>query len=293
VCICLVGSLIWVLSHLGTIHGVVQGDRAAATIAFQYGKGITPKEFSHTGDQDTSCSEAGITCLGEDSTPSTAIPIPEEDESNWTRIAVIVNYQVGGDSSRILISTKSRDISLNYANHRDGSTYQQIAFQMGDVKALSESQRSYWFPVDVMYRETGISFPITVTVEEDRRHSHSATAMFEIPRKEATSARTSKPPKRSDAQKQSDGLDTQLNSRQITVAKRVATIIARRLNMSSEKATPDADFEIDLGASPTEVRLIIYDFEEEYGLSIPKAQALKIRTVGEAINYIEAKAAHK
>jgi hypothetical protein len=183
---CFVGGLIWVASHLGTARGVLQGNRAAATIAYQYGKGITPKEFSHTGDQDTSCSEAGITCFGEDSIPSTAIPIPEEDGGNWSRIAVIVNYQEGGDSSRILISTKSKDISLNYANHRDGSTYKQIEFQMEDVKALSGSQRSYWFPVDVMYRETGVSFPITVTVEEDRRRPHFATAIFVIPRKDPT-----------------------------------------------------------------------------------------------------------
>jgi acyl carrier protein len=266
---------------------VLQGNRAAATIAYQYGKGITPKEFSHTGEQDTSCSEAGITCFGEDSIPSTAIPIPEEDGGNWSRIAVIVNYQESGDSSRILISTKSKDISLNYANHRDGSTYKQIEFQMEDVKALSESQRSYWFPVDVMYRETGVSFPITVTVEEDRRRPHSATAIFAIPRKEPT------PPNIPRIAKASHTSSAATGARQISISERVTTIIAGLLNVSRNQIKPESDVEIDLGATPTEVSLIIEELEEEYGISIPKADALKIRTVGEAINYIEARTAHK
>ena len=57
--------------------------------------------------------------------------------------------------------------------------------------------------------------------------------------------------------------------------------------MSRNKVMPDEDFEIDLGASPTQVTLIIDDLEEEYGISIPESDALKIRTAHEAIEYVE------
>jgi acyl carrier protein len=63
--------------------------------------------------------------------------------------------------------------------------------------------------------------------------------------------------------------------------------------VSRNQIKPASDLEIDLGATPTEVSLIIEELEEECGISIPKADALKIRTVGGAINYIEAKAGHK
>ena len=50
---------------------------------------------------------------------------------------------------------------------------------------------------------------------------------------------------------------------------------------------------MDLGMSPSEVSLLIDEFEEEYGITIPKNEALKLRTVGEVTHYIEARVGHK
>jgi acyl carrier protein len=76
--------------------------------------------------------------------------------------------------------------------------------------------------------------------------------------------------------------------RVITIADRVKVIIARQLNLpASTHLKPEDDFEMDLGATPTLVRLIVYDLQEEYKITIPDSDAKKIKTVGEAISYIE------
>jgi acyl carrier protein len=45
--------------------------------------------------------------------------------------------------------------------------------------------------------------------------------------------------------------------------------------------------------SPIAVSVLIGQFEEEYGITIPKNESLKLRTVGEAIRYIEVRVGHK
>jgi acyl carrier protein len=76
--------------------------------------------------------------------------------------------------------------------------------------------------------------------------------------------------------------------RVITIADRVKVIIARQLLLpASRQLKREDDFEMDLGATPTQVSLILYDLEEEYKVKIPDSDAKKIKTVGEAITYIE------
>jgi acyl carrier protein len=76
--------------------------------------------------------------------------------------------------------------------------------------------------------------------------------------------------------------------RVVTIADRVKMIIARQLYLPpSRHLKPEDDFEMDLGATPTQVGLIVYDLQEEYKIKIPDSDAKKIKTVGEAIAYIE------
>jgi acyl carrier protein len=76
--------------------------------------------------------------------------------------------------------------------------------------------------------------------------------------------------------------------RGITIAERVKVIIARRLYLPAPThLKTEDDFEMDLGATPTQVRLIVYDLQDEYKITIPDSDAKKIKTVGEAISYIE------
>ena len=53
------------------------------------------------------------------------------------------------------------------------------------------------------------------------------------------------------------------------------------------KVTPEASFTNDLGADSLDTVELIMEFEKEFGVSIPDDKAEEIRTVGDAIAYIE------
>lgn len=244
-------------------------------VVFQYGEGIA--SGAGTGYEYTDCTVGGITCLGETAITGKLISLPREGTANWSRIAVLVSFSEGGEMGRIVVSTTSDDVGLNYADHRDGTFHKQIDFQCEYPSAISEREKPYWYPVDIVYSEAGVNFPLTVTAAEDNHPAHSVTARFQIP------ALPSPAPKKPASTSEAVG-SKPMN---ITIAERVTAIVAGRLYISRDKVKPDEDFEIDLGASPTQVTLIIDDLEEEYGISIPKSDALKIRTADEAIEYIE------
>lgn len=72
-----------------------------------------------------------------------------------------------------------------------------------------------------------------------------------------------------------------------TVAARVTEIIIDELGVEADKVTPDAAFVDDLGADSLDTVELIMAFEEEFEIDIPDEDAEQMRTVGEAIAYIE------
>ena len=74
------------------------------------------------------------------------------------------------------------------------------------------------------------------------------------------------------------------------VAERVKAIIVDKLSVEETEVTNEASFTNDLGADSLDTVELIMEFEKEFGISIPDAQAEKITTVGDAIAYIEANA---
>jgi len=57
--------------------------------------------------------------------------------------------------------------------------------------------------------------------------------------------------------------------------------------------TPDASFVDDLGADSLDTVELVMAFEEEFGIEIPDAEAEKITSVKEAVEYIDAHAKSK
>ena len=70
-------------------------------------------------------------------------------------------------------------------------------------------------------------------------------------------------------------------------AAKVKEIIIDELGVDPEKVTNDASFVDDLGADSLDTVELVMAFEEEFTIDIPDEDAEQMRTVGEAIAYIE------
>ena len=70
------------------------------------------------------------------------------------------------------------------------------------------------------------------------------------------------------------------------VEERVKGIIVEQLNVAAEDVNPAASFIEDLGADSLDIVELVMALEEEYDIEISDEDAEKIRTVGDAVNYI-------
>ena len=71
------------------------------------------------------------------------------------------------------------------------------------------------------------------------------------------------------------------------VQERVKNIIVEQLGVEADQVKPEAQFVNDLGADSLDTVELIMALEEEFSIEIPDEKAEKIKTVGEAISYIE------
>ncbi|MBI3945716.1 MAG: acyl carrier protein [Armatimonadetes bacterium] len=71
---------------------------------------------------------------------------------------------------------------------------------------------------------------------------------------------------------------------------RVKAVIVDQLKVSADEVTRDVSF-ADLNADSLAVVEMVMAFEEEFAVEIPDEEAEKLKTVGQAVEYIEAKMA--
>ncbi len=71
------------------------------------------------------------------------------------------------------------------------------------------------------------------------------------------------------------------------VSERVKKIVVEHLGVDEAKVTESASFIDDLGADSLDTVELVMAFEEEFGCSIPDDAAEKIRTVKDAVDFIE------
>ena len=74
------------------------------------------------------------------------------------------------------------------------------------------------------------------------------------------------------------------------IAERVKKIIIEQLEVAPDKVKPEASFSEDLKADSLAVVELVLALEEQFKLEIPDEDAEKIKTVGDAINYIKSHA---
>ncbi|MBX6330495.1 MAG: acyl carrier protein [Gemmatimonadaceae bacterium] len=70
---------------------------------------------------------------------------------------------------------------------------------------------------------------------------------------------------------------------------KVKEIISNELGVEREKLTNDASFMEDLGADSLDQVELVMEFEKEFNIDIPDEDAEKLRTVGDALNYLHTK----
>lgn len=75
----------------------------------------------------------------------------------------------------------------------------------------------------------------------------------------------------------------------MSVAEKVKQIIVEQLGVDENQVEANASFVDDLGADSLDIVELVMAFEEAFDLDIPDEDAEKIKTVKDAIDYIEAK----
>ncbi|MBR5901956.1 acyl carrier protein [bacterium] len=78
-----------------------------------------------------------------------------------------------------------------------------------------------------------------------------------------------------------------------TTFEKVKDIIVKNLGVKPEEVTEDANFTDDLGADSLDLVEVVMALEEEFDAPVPDEEAEKIKTVGDAVRFIDAKLAEK
>ena len=68
---------------------------------------------------------------------------------------------------------------------------------------------------------------------------------------------------------------------------RLKKIVVEQLGVDEDEVRPDASFVDDLNADSLDLVELIMSLEEEFGTEISDADVEKIRTVGDAVEYID------
>lgn len=75
----------------------------------------------------------------------------------------------------------------------------------------------------------------------------------------------------------------------MAIADDVKAIIVEQLGVKEEEVETEASFVDDLGADSLDTVELVMALEEKFSIEIPDEEAEKMRTVGDAIKYLEEK----
>jgi len=73
------------------------------------------------------------------------------------------------------------------------------------------------------------------------------------------------------------------------IFERVKKVTVEELGVKPEEVVETASFTEDLGADSLDVVELVMAFEDEFGIDIPDEEVGEIKTVGDAVNYIQKK----
>jgi len=70
------------------------------------------------------------------------------------------------------------------------------------------------------------------------------------------------------------------------VEQRVKNVVSRVLNVDPDMVKPECDFVFDLGAESVQSVQLVAAFEAEFDIELDNDAALKVRTVGGAVDFV-------
>ncbi|MBO7392871.1 MAG: acyl carrier protein [Abditibacteriota bacterium] len=79
----------------------------------------------------------------------------------------------------------------------------------------------------------------------------------------------------------------------MSTLERVKNVVVDRLKVDAANITDNASFINDLGADSLDVVDLVIGFEDEFEIQIPDEDAENIKTVAQAVEYIDAKLAEQ
>ena len=74
------------------------------------------------------------------------------------------------------------------------------------------------------------------------------------------------------------------------LAERVNAIITDQLGVENDALSPEANLLDDLGADSLDVVELVMALEEEFGIEVPDDDVEEIRTIGDIVKYVQARA---
>ena len=72
-----------------------------------------------------------------------------------------------------------------------------------------------------------------------------------------------------------------------SIEERVKKVTARILKIDESQIKPESHFVKDLGAQSIQSIELVAAYEEEFGIEMDEDEALEVKTVGEAVKFIE------
>jgi len=72
-----------------------------------------------------------------------------------------------------------------------------------------------------------------------------------------------------------------------TIFETVQSILVEQLGVEEDQVNMDSNFIDDLNADSLDIVELVMAMEQEFGISIPDEEAERIKTVGDAVNFIK------
>ena len=80
---------------------------------------------------------------------------------------------------------------------------------------------------------------------------------------------------------------TETKDKKMATFEKVQEIVADKLSIPKERVEETSDFVNDLGADSLDIVEVVMAVEKEFDITIPDEEAAKLKTVADAIKYIE------